>query len=231
MPVSVREWLSKSAPADGSAVRLVVVHGSGAQEHNAGRWIASEIVDKIKTEMPMTGIAEFNLPDMHIASCSGCYGGGGRACAFPCDRNDGQKEIHDTSDELVKIQERILDGDILLLVADSRWGGLNHHVQRFIERMNSLANRAASGRPLLKNKVAGIVVVGDSPLPTAGQLMMSLNAFGFAFPQYAYVAWSIPRLATHEACQQAFKQAQAVHSDAKLVGSDLIRFAKLLKGI
>ena len=150
---------------------------------------------------------------------------------LPCDINDVQSKIYDKQDDMLKIHERLIEGDVLLLVADVRWGGLNHHVQHFVERLNPFPNSASEKHPLLKNKVAGVVVVGDSPFSVAGQLMAALNASGFAFPCCGYVAWSMPRLAPKEAVRQAYDKSQAVKTDISLVASDLIRFSNMLKGV
>jgi len=234
-PTPVEEWLSKSQEPEaptGASLRVTVVYGSSKGESNAASWLAKDILEAIGSEMPgRLQVAEFHLPDMKIAPCYNCYGGGGHACAYPCDRNDVEHKLYDKDDEMPKIHERLIEGDVLIIAADSRWGGLNNFVQRFLERMNPFPAQVALDKPALHNKVACLAVVGDSPMPVVGQLMTALNASGFAFPCYGYVAWNIPRMASKESVKAAFEKSTAVHNDVSLVAADLVRFAKLLKGV
>lgn len=228
-PIPVNEWLKKAqTPAEG--LKLVSITGTTSDENNAGDWITAEVIEGIKKEAHDTRVASYSLPDLKVYPCHGCFGGGNHVCTGTCDRNDIESSLYRPEDAMIRVYEKIRECDILLVTADARWGGLNHLVQRFLERMTPFANASAAGRNTNPDKLAGIITTGDGSLNVAGQLMAALNAFGFSFPRYAFVAWHVPRLSSRESVQQAYEQSQAVHKDAELLAASLAKYASLLKG-
>lgn len=231
-PIPVRDIIRKgpSPEAGGDSVlKLVVVSCADRGEPSAIHLVVDEVLSKIRAAAREAEVAKVYLPNTKIHGCVGCFSGGGRVCGFPCDRNSIESDIYKPDDGMLGVYDKIIDADALLLAADSRWGSVDHHTQRFIERLTPFPNLAAQGRPMLKRKVAGIVTVGDNALSTAGALMAALNAVGFAFPNYAYVAWNVPRSATVRITQDAFEQSKAVHDNAALLARDLVHFVRTAK--
>lgn len=239
-PISVDEFLKEESgeeqpvkkasptPSDG-APKALVITGSTPEENNVSEWMADEAVEAMKHHGEVE-IARYALPKLRIHPCVGCYGGGGRMCMHPCDRNDIESDIYRPDDQMSTLYDQMLAADMLLLATDVRWSGLNHFVQRFTERLNPFVNQAAAGKPVLKKKVAGLIVVGDGSVAAAGLLMSTLNAVGYAFPRYAYAAWHIPRGVSAEQTKSAYEKSRAVHEDLRLLAEDLMDYSKSLRG-
>src|SRR3989344_1192288 len=93
--------------------------------------------------------------------------------------------ISNTGELAQKVLENIKAADILIFATPIWWGGRSSLMQRIIERLDSLdEDYLKSGRSVLYNKVAGIVITGseDGALSTMGSIMMVLSWFGFALP-------------------------------------------------
>lgn len=232
-PISVDEYLGevvKGEPTpEENAPRLLVIVGSSPDEQNASEWMADEAVGIMKKEYRVE-VARYALPKLRVHACVNCYGGGGRVCMHPCDRNDIESDIYRADDQMLTVYDQMLSADALLVATDVRWGGFNHYVQRFLERLNPFVNQAAAGKPVLKKKVAGVIVAGDGAVSLAGTAMAALNAVGYAFPRYGYVAWHIPRTAPGEQVKVAFERSKAVHEDLRLLAGDLMDTAKRFRG-
>lgn len=66
-------------------------------------------------------------------------------------------------DDWPAILEKILDSDIIIFATPVWWGIQSSLIQRVIERLDELHDEImASGKSRLTNKVAGIIVTGDS---------------------------------------------------------------------
>lgn len=225
-PVLASDLLRKAtgaAPLDAS-FKLCLLRGGDPP--SASNWILDEMVEKMKGALKgALEVADYDLSKMHIAPCVGCYGGGGRVCYLPCDRNDIENEIYDPKDEMLKVHDSIKECDALLFGTDVRWAMPSQFTARCMERLNPFANLAAAGRPALKSKPAAVVVVNGGP-GHAGKLLAGLNAFGFCVAQYGYVCWQLPRLATRDGARVAYKRASELHRDLGLVADDLIKVGK-----
>jgi hypothetical protein len=223
-PVSVRDLLKGGPGAIDGRFKLTLIRG--AEAPSASNWILDEAVEKFQASLKgNVEIAEYDLSRMHIAPCVGCYGGGGRVCYLPCDRNDIESDIYDPKDEMLKIHDSIKECDALLVGTDVRWSQPAHFTSLFMERLNPFANLAQAGRPILKPKPCAVVVVnGDIGL--AGGLIAGLNAAGFILPQHGYVCWRLPRLITRDGARSAYKKASDLHRDIGLVVDDLIKTGK-----
>ena len=211
------------------AFKLLVVVSSKPEENNVSEWMVDEAVQHIKTRHAVE-VARYALPKLRVHACIGCYGGGGRVCMYPCDRNDIESDIYRPDDQMAELYEQMLAADALLVATDVRWSGLNHLTQRFLERLDPFVNQAAAGKPLLKKKVAGLIIAGDGGVAVAGQMMSTLNAVGYAFPRYAYAAWHIPRGATSAQVKGAYEKSSAVHEDLRLLADDIMDYARCIKG-
>lgn len=230
-PISVDEFLGKAASVTPSAgaPRLLVVVSSTPEESLASEWMADEVVENMQGRGEVE-VARYCLPKLRIHPCVGCYGGGGRVCMHLCDRNDIESDIYRPDDSMVTLYDQMIAADMLLLATDVRWSGLNHYTQRFFERLDPFANQASIGKPVLKKKVAGVVIVGDGAVEGAGRAMTTLNAIGYAFPRHGYAAWHVPRITKAEQVKAAFQKSTAVHEDLRLLAEDLMDYAKTLRG-
>lgn len=229
-PISVEEFISKAGPTPSdNALKLLVVGSALPEEKLVSDWMADEAVEAMK-EKAEVEVARYSLPKLRIHPCVGCYGGGGRTCMHLCDRNDIESDIYRPDDQMGTLYEQMIAADILLIATDVRWSGLNHYTQRFLERLDPFVNQAAVGKPVLRKKVAGVIIVGDGGVQLAGSLMSTLNAVGYAFPRYAFTAWHIPRGTSAEQVRSAYEKSKAVHDDLQLMAEDLMDYAKTLRG-
>lgn len=216
-------------PPGDMPLKLMVVVGSTDEEKNAASWLASEAAALFMKAAPNTEIATFELPKLRVHACSGCYGGG-RVCMMPCDRNDIESDIYRPDDGMIPLYEKMQEADMLVLAVDARWGGVNHYMQKFLERLNPFVNEAAHGRELLVNKVGGVIIVGEGASGVAGKVLATLNAVGYALPRYALTPWHIPHAATREQVKSAFDKSKAVHDDLELMVESMVKLTKHLRG-
>lgn len=95
-------------------------------------------------------------------------------------------------DEWPGLVDRIKAADIILFATPIWWGGRSSLMQRLIERLDALDEEyIASGRSVLYNKVAGVVITGseDGALSTLGSIMMVLTFMGFTLPPECAAYW------------------------------------------
>lgn len=228
-PISVEDFINKASPSPSDqAIKAMVITSARSDEPNASSWMAEEATQLLRDAH--VEVATYSLTGTRIHPCVGCYGGGGRVCMHPCDRNDIESDIFQPNDGMGVLYEQLIATDILILATDVRWGGLNHYTQRFIERLNPFVNQAAAGKPLIKDKLAGLLIVGDGALSVTGQLMMALNAVGFIFPRYGYSAWHVPRSASADATKAAFEKSTSVHHNTQLLVADCVSAVKGMRG-
>jgi multimeric flavodoxin WrbA len=100
----------------------------------------------------------------------------------------------DADDQLDRVYEAIVHwADVVLVATPIRWGAASSLYFRMAERMNCIQNQVTThDRVLIRNKVAGFVIVGgqDNVQAVAGQLLGFFAELGFLFPQFPYVAHS-----------------------------------------
>lgn len=99
------------------------------------------------------------------------------------------------SDDWPKIFEKILSTDIVVFATPIWWGIQSSLIQRVIERLDELHDELMeTGKSRLTNKVAGIIVTGDSDGAEhiIGNLANFFSALGFTFPPFGTltVLWS-----------------------------------------
>ena len=91
-------------------------------------------------------------------------------------------------DEWPTIQQKLESSDIILLATPIWWNVHSSEMQKVIERLDNVHDEILQGKPSrLDNKVAGIIITGDSD--GAEQLIANLtnflNAIGVLVPPYA----------------------------------------------
>ena len=87
---------------------------------------------------------------------------------------------------------KIKAADIVLFCTPIWWGGRSSLMQRVIERLDALDEEySASGRSVIYNKVAGIVITGseDGALSVMGSIMTVLTWMGFTLPPECAAYW------------------------------------------
>lgn len=95
-------------------------------------------------------------------------------------------------DDWPKILNHIIESEIVIFATPIWWGQYSSHIQKIIERMDGLdEDYIATGRQVLKNKVAGIVITGaeDGAQHITGILAGTLMWFGFCLPPASSVYW------------------------------------------
>jgi multimeric flavodoxin WrbA len=99
------------------------------------------------------------------------------------------------SDDWSKIYEKIMAADIVVFATPVWWGIQSSLIQRVTERLDEIHDEIIeTGKSKLTNKVAGIIVTGDSDVAEhiIGNLANFFSALGFTFPPFGTltVLWS-----------------------------------------
>lgn len=136
--------------------------------------------------------AEINLirvRELKIRHCEGYYSRALKACSWPCSITQA-----DSSDEMKKIYESIVDwADIVIVATPLRWGNASSLYYQMVQRMNCVQNQIpAHGQYLIKNKVAAFIITGgqDGVQHVAGEMLMFWSELGFVFGRFPFVGWS-----------------------------------------
>jgi multimeric flavodoxin WrbA len=142
----------------------------------------------------------------------------------------GYRESDD--DEWPGLVDRIKAADIVQFATPIWWGGRSSLKQRVIERLDALDEEyIASGRSVLYNKVAGIVITGseDGALSTIGTLMMVLTFMGFTLPPECAAYW-VGEVGQPPAQDREKRLAnEATKHMAKNLARNTLYYAQLLK--
>jgi nitrite reductase/ring-hydroxylating ferredoxin subunit/multimeric flavodoxin WrbA len=129
------------------------------------------------------------LNELRFRACEGYYSKAARACTWPCSITQ-----MDAEDQLDRVYEAVVHwADVVLVATPIRWGAASSLYFKMAERMNCIQNQVTiHDRVLIRNKVAGFIVVGgqDNVQAVAGQLLGFFAELGFVFPQFPYVAHS-----------------------------------------
>ena len=129
------------------------------------------------------------LGELSFRACEGYYSKSASACTWPCSITQ-----MDPADQLDRVYEALVHwADVVLVATPIRWGSASSLYFRMIERMNCIQNQVTThDRVLIRNKVAGFVVIGgqDNVQAVAGQMLGFFAELGFLFPQFPYVAHS-----------------------------------------
>jgi nitrite reductase/ring-hydroxylating ferredoxin subunit/multimeric flavodoxin WrbA len=127
------------------------------------------------------------LNQLSFRHCEGYYSKSARACTWPCSITQ-----MDPSDQLDQVYEGVVHwGDVILISTPIRWGSASSLYYKMVERMNCVQNQVTiANRVLLRNKVAGFIIIGgqDNVQAVAGQMMGFFGEIGCQFPQFPYIA-------------------------------------------
>ena len=139
---------------------------------------------------------------LHVVQNLSCYAGGGRNCASP-EAGPYRCWAHKNSvddpakyggeDEMPVIYDGIESADVVLWATSVRWMSHSSLLQRLIERMNTLENRASvygEANPLA-GKLAGVIVAGQhyEGQKVAICLQEVFIRLGFTVPLDAQMVW------------------------------------------
>jgi multimeric flavodoxin WrbA len=129
------------------------------------------------------------LDDLQFRACRGYYSKAAGACTWPCSIT----QMH-ADDELTVVYEALVHwADAIIVATPIRWGAASSLYFRMAERLNCIQNAITTkDRVLIKNKVAGFIIVGgqDNVQSVAGQMIGFFAELGFLFPQFPYIAHS-----------------------------------------
>lgn len=153
-------------------------------------------------EMGVTEIRTINADQLHIVKNLSCYANGKKDCANPesgpyrCWAH--QSSVEDPQkyggvDQMPVIYDGLAWADMVLWGTSVRWGSHSALLQKIIERMDTLENRAASWgeRNPLRGKVAGVMVGGLHwrTGAVADHLVEVFGLLGFTVPPGGRLAW------------------------------------------
>jgi multimeric flavodoxin WrbA/nitrite reductase/ring-hydroxylating ferredoxin subunit len=129
------------------------------------------------------------LNDLKFRACEGYYSKSAHACTWPCSITQ-----MDEDDEMDRVYEALVHwADAILVASPIRWGTASSLYFKMAERLNCIQNQITiSNRVLVRNKVAGFIIVGgqDNIQAVAGQMLGFFAELGFIFPQFPFVAHS-----------------------------------------
>lgn len=139
------------------------------------------------------------------------------------------------SDEWPIILEKILAADIIIFATPVWWGIQSSLMQRVIERLDELHDEIMdTGKSKLTNKVAGIIVTGDSDGAEhiIGNLANFFSALGFTFPPFGTltVLWSGLAKKSDKSKEEILKYFEDSYTTtAKKAAQNLTFMADMLK--
>jgi multimeric flavodoxin WrbA len=129
------------------------------------------------------------LNDLHFRNCEGYYSKSAQACTWPCSITQ-----MDAADQMDQVYEAMVHwADAIMIATPIRWGAASSLYFKMAERLNCVQNAVTiRNRVLIRNKVAGFIVVGgqDNIQAVAGQMLGFFAELGFIFPQFPYIAHS-----------------------------------------
>src|SRR5271167_422016 len=129
------------------------------------------------------------LNDLKFRACEGYYSKSAQACTWPCSITQ-----MDATDEMDQVYEALVHwADAVIVSSPIRWGAASSLYFKMAERLNCVQNAVTiRNRVLIRNKVAGFIIVGgqDNIQAVAGQMLGFFAELGFIFPQFSYIAHS-----------------------------------------
>lgn len=228
-PISVKDLLHKAATGPVGPVgnapleqpKLKVLSIRGSEPVVASNWIHDEVMEAFgKVHGGEMEVANYDLTKMRISPCNGCYGGGGRSCILPCDRNDIDSDIYDPRDEMIKIYASIKSCDLLLLSTDFRNGQLPSYTSKFVERLKPFRTMAGNSRPVINRQVFGLIAVGSSNAGM-GDVLATFNGLGFTVPPRALIDWTTPSDDSADQIKSAYKKDVPFHQRLQAAATGL----------
>jgi multimeric flavodoxin WrbA len=139
------------------------------------------------------------------------------------------------SDDWPAIFEKILEADIVIFATPVWWGSQSSLIQRVIERLDEIHDEIMNtGRSRLTNKVAGIVVSGDSDgaQHIIGNLANYFTALGLTFPPFGSLTVLWPGFAkkSNKSPKEIMKYLEDTYtSTAKKAAQNLTFIANMIK--
>jgi multimeric flavodoxin WrbA len=139
------------------------------------------------------------------------------------------------SDDWPAIFEKILEAEIVIFATPVWWGSQSSLIQRVIERLDEIHDEIMnSGRSRLTNKVAGIVVSGDSDgaQHIIGNLANYFAALGLTFPPFGSLTVLWPGFAkkSNKSPKEIMKYLEDTYtSTAKKAAQNLTFIANMIK--
>jgi multimeric flavodoxin WrbA len=134
-------------------------------------------------------------------------------------------------DEWPAIREKMLAADILIIATPTWAGHMSSVAMRVIERLDAeLGETDDSGLPLVYNKVAGAVVVGneDGAHAICAALFQSLNDYGFTIPAAGATYWNGEAMGKVD-YKDLESTPENVESTTKQLAANLAHLARVLK--
>jgi nitrite reductase/ring-hydroxylating ferredoxin subunit/multimeric flavodoxin WrbA len=129
------------------------------------------------------------LNDLTFRTCEGYYSKAAHACTWPCSITE-----MDSNDQMDQVYEALVHwADAVIIASPIRWGAASSLYFKMVERLNCVQNAITiHNRVLIRNKVAGFIIVGgqDNIQAVAGQMLGFFAELGFIFPQFPYIAHS-----------------------------------------
>jgi nitrite reductase/ring-hydroxylating ferredoxin subunit/multimeric flavodoxin WrbA len=129
------------------------------------------------------------LNDLKFRACEGYYSKAAHACIWPCSITQ-----MDSKDQMDQVYEALVHwADAIIVSSPIRWGAASSLYFKMAERLNCVQNAiTVSNRVLIRNKVAGFIIVGgqDNIQGVAGQMLGFFSELGFIFPQFPFIAHS-----------------------------------------
>ncbi|KAF2988982.1 NAD(P)H-dependent oxidoreductase (plasmid) [Methylocystis sp. MJC1] len=130
-----------------------------------------------------------SLNELKFRACEGYYSKSAHACTWPCSITQ-----MDENDQMDRIYEALVHwADAILVASPIRWGAASSLYFKMAERLNCVQNQITiANRVLIRNKVAGFIIVGgqDNIQAVAGQMLGFFAELGFIFPQFPFIAHS-----------------------------------------
>lgn len=121
--------------------------------------------------------------------------------------------INNKSDEMYKVANKIYESDIIIFFGSIRWGKMNAIYANLMERLTWIENRYSSLKEpnLLKNKMAGIVAVGQNwnGKETIELEKEVLKFYGFKVPNQLSFNWQFTTDENDES-QESYKKTWVV---------------------
>jgi multimeric flavodoxin WrbA len=139
------------------------------------------------------------------------------------------------TDDWPVIYEKIMAADIVIFATPVWWGNQSSLIQRVIERLDEIHDEIMeTGKSRLTNKVAGIIVSGDSDGAEhiIGNLANFFSALGFTLPPFSTltVLWSGLKKKSDKSQEEILKYFDDNYgSTAKKAAENLAFMADLLK--
>jgi len=184
--------LARKLEREPGPVRVVGISSTVMDRQNP-RYSGSDDLLEVALRYGATMLAAetrlIKLNELAFRHCEGYYSKSAHACTWPCSITQ-----MDPNDQMDRVYEAIVHwGDVILIATPIRWGSASSLYYKMVERMNCVQNQVTiANRVLLRNKVAGFIIIGgqDNVQAVAGQMMGFFGEIGCQFPQFPYIAHS-----------------------------------------